>query len=255
MILVIDVGNTNIVFALMKGEKVVHSWRVKTSKAVSVNSFQQGFAEAKVEARQIAGGILASVVPDLVQGLRQHFNSLTWKDLLVIGDPGVDIGIEIQVDNPEEVGADRLVNAIAGAHYFGSPLIIIDFGTATTFDVLGPKGEYLGGAISTGIGLSLKCLHEATAKLPLIDIEAPADRRVTGKSTRAAMQSGLYYGYLSLVEGMIKRLKAEHGKAVKTVATGGFSTLLASKTKAIDHHMPDLTLQGLRLIYERTSND
>jgi len=250
MILVMDAGNTSISFAVMDGERILHTWAMNTNDYITIDMFQQGFAKAEVKPRDIEGGMLASVVPFENHVLREYFRALSWKNLLVMGDDNVKLNIEIHVDNPKEVGADRIANAVAGAHYFGGPLVVVDFGTATTFDVVGPKGDYLGGAITTGIGLSVKALHEYTAKLPLIEIEAPASGLVTGKNTREAMKSGLYFGSLSMVEGMIERFRKEYGADLTTVATGGFSNLLAGQTSSLQHHRPDLTLQGLRLIYE-----
>jgi len=254
MILVMDAGNTNISFAVMDGERIVHNWSMNTHDYITIDMFQKGFAAAGVKPRAIAGGMLASVVPFEDHVLREYFRALAWKNLLVMGDDNVKLNIAINVENPKEVGADRIANAVAGAHYYGGPVVIVDFGTATTFDVVGPKRDYLGGAITTGIGLSVRALHEHTAKLPLIDIEPPASGLVTGKNTREAMKSGLYFGYLSMVEGMIDRLRKEYGNNLKTISTGGFSHLLAGQTKALQHHRPDLTLQGLRLIYEHNAN-
>ena len=251
MILAIDAGNTNVVFACFEGETVVHTWRADTKTPVSAGSLHAGLEEAGVKAEAITGGILASVVPGLNAPLEQAFRGVTEKDLIMVGADGVDPGIEVRVAAPDKVGADRLMNAVAGKHYYGAPVIVVDFGTATTFDVVGADGAFEGGAICPGIRLSLKALHDETAKLPLITLEKP--EAVVGKDTEKAMKSGIFWGYVSLIEGMTARIRQELGGDAKTVATGGDAWLFAKHTDAIEDVRDDLTLQGLRLVYERNT--
>lgn len=254
MLFVIDAGNTNVVFAAMAGEAVKASWRIATDRHAREGALkaamEKGLQGAGLDAEALKGGILASVVPALDSPLKAAFRALSGKPLMAIGDPGVELGIAVRMDKPREAGADRLVNALAARELFGAPVIVVDFGTATTFDVVGADGAYLGGAISPGIRLSLKTLHEETAKLPLIELEQPRDG-VIGKSTAQAMQSGIFYGYLGLIEGVVSRLRAELGGRAATVATGGYAPLFTKNTGALDHARTDLTLQGLRLVYER----
>lgn len=249
MILVIDAGNTNITFALMKGEKVIHSWRHVTGETLDAKVISEGLKKSGENPEGLEGGILASVVPDVSEELQQIFAGVSGKPLMVAGTGNVSLGIDNKTDAPGQVGIDRLLNAIAGAHIFGPPLIIIDIGTATTFDVVGTDGAFRGGIICAGVNLGLRALHQQTAQLPDISVYEPD--WVTGRNTVDAMHSGAFFGTLSQIEGLVKRLRAELGGKVKTVATGGLATNFVGKTDAIDHHHPDLTLQGLRLVYER----
>lgn len=249
MILAIDAGNTNITFALMKGEEVIRSWRHDTAGPITETVIAKEVAAAGRSPSEIKGGILASVVPDVTMPLQEAFRAVTGKRLLTLGEGTVDPGIEIKTDKPEEVGADRLVNAAAAAHFYGPPLIVIDIGTATTFDVVGADGSFRGGVICAGVNLALKALHRETAKLPDITVYEPD--WVAGRNTVDAMQSGAFFGTISQIEGLVKRLRVELGGKVKTVATGGLAGMFVGRTGAIDHHIPDLTLQGLRIIYER----
>jgi type III pantothenate kinase len=251
MLLAIDLGNTNIVFAIFDGEKIVGQWRSSTATMRTSDEYAvwltKLMATENSKPGDIDAAIIASVVPEALFHLKSlcldYFNS----DPMVIGEEGIDPGLEIHVDRPEEVGADRLVNAVAAHRLFEGPLIIIDFGTATTFDLVDAKGAYCGGAIAPGINLSLEALHLGAAKLPRIAIRNPGS--VIGKTTVGAMQSGIYWGYVALIEGMIARMTEEFGKPTTVVATGGLAPLFNDATDRIAHLVPDLTLQGLVWIH------
>lgn len=249
MLLAIDAGNSNIVFALMEGEDIVHSWRAGTHGEINEVIFNKGLIAAGLKPSDLKGGILGSVVPDINEKLEAVFKTLTGKDLIVVKGDGTDTGLVLNLDTPGSIGADRVLNIIAGKHYYGAPLLIIDFGTATTYDVVSKEGAFIGGAIGAGIGISLKALHTETAQLPLIEFGEPPN--IIGKNARQAMQSAAFFGALSTIEGMISRFKGELGGKVTTLATGGFSSHFKGKTRAIDHFVPDLTLQGLRIVFER----
>ncbi len=251
MLLAIDSGNTNIVFAIFDGEKIAGQWRSSTATMRTSDEYAvwltQLMATEDRKPADIDAAIIASVVPEALFHLkslcRDYFNS----DPMVVGEEGVDPGLEVHVDRPEEVGADRLVNAVAAHRLFEGPLIVIDFGTATTFDLVDAEGAYCGGAIAPGINLSLEALHLAAAKLPRIAIRNPGS--VIGKTTVSAMQSGIYWGYVALIEGMIARMTEEFGQPTTVVATGGLAPLFNDATDRIKHLVPDLTLQGLVQIY------
>lgn len=253
MLLAIDAGNTNVVFAVFDGERKRGSWRISTDHDRTSDEYAVWLthlmALLKLRPLDITNAILASVVPaatfHLVRLVRDHFRC----EPLIVGEPGVDLGIEARIDHPEEVGADRLVNAIAARATYSVPLIVIDFGTATTFDVVDGDGNYCGGVIAPGINLSLEALFRAAAKLPKVDIARPD--RVIGKGTIGAMKSGIFYGYVGLLEGLLARIEAEYGRAMTVVATGGLAGLFGAATDMIDHTDGELTLRGLRLIHER----
>jgi len=244
MLLTVDVGNTNIVFGVFSGKKLVTSWRVETSSKILY--FQHVDNKAK---SQIRAAIVSSVVPAIDPHLTRQIGEAFGKKPIFVS--AGNIPLKIKTGHKAEIGADRLVNAYAVKKLYGGPAIIIDFGTATTFCAINKKGEYLGGAIAPGISLSKDALHYKTAKLPLIDF-GPA-RRVIGKTTKDAMLSGLFYGYISLVEGMVNRFKAVVGKNSKVIATGGYSVVIAKKTRVFDIIDKDLTLKGLRMIGEELS--
>ena len=207
---------------------------------------------AKIDCLKISGTIIASVVPALTGKILEAMKKFTNCQILVVGEADAKLNIDIQVKNKNEVGADRLINSIAGYKKFGGNLIIIDFGTATTFDVVGKNGEYLGGVISPGINLSLKALHDMTAKLPKITVKPQVN--VIGKNTIEAMNSGVYFGYISLIEGLVAKIEKEHGEKTTRIMTGGLSEIFKDAlANTINHHEPDLTLDGLRLVYEMNS--
>jgi type III pantothenate kinase len=253
MLLAIDSGNTNIVFALFDGDKIRGEWRSSTDTDRTADEFGmwlcQLMAMDDIGRSEVKACILASVVPAVVFALKQLCRRYFGCEALVVGDEGVNLGIDILLDRPEEVGADRLVNAVAAHKFFKAPLIIIDFGTATTFDVVDEKGNYVGGAIAPGVNLSLEALHAAAAKLPRVAIGRP--RSVIGKATVPAMRSGIYWGYVGLIEGLVDRIKKEFGAPMTVVATGGLAPLFAESTRVIEHLAPDLTLRGLQEIYRR----
>lgn len=252
MLLAINANNTNTVFALWDGATLKGSWRTATEAKRTADEYVVWFDHllelAKLSRADIDGAVIASVVPDvnfnLVTLCRKYCNTTP----LMVGDKGVKLGMRALVDRPEEVGADRFVNTVAAHDRYKGPLIVIDFGTATTFDVVDAKGNYCGGVIAPGINLSLAALHAAAAKLPSIRIRRTD--KVIGKDTEACMQSGIYWGYIGLVEGLVARIRSEFGSSMKTVATGGLAPLFEGSTPALEAVDPALNLWGLRLIYD-----
>ena len=241
MLLCINANNTNVKFAVYEGEKPVGDWRLKTEAARTADQYvvwlDQLMRMAGLELKQITDAIIASVVPASVFHLTMLCEQHLKTKPLVVGDPAVKLGIAVKMDIPTAtVGADRLANAVGGHITYRKPLIIVDFGTATTFDVADGEGNYLGGAISPGINLSVEILHSATAMLPRIAVERPA--RVIGKSTTEAMQSGIFWGYVGLVEGMVQRITKEFGAELEVVATGGLAPLFVGVTPLIHHLDP-----------------
>ncbi|TJY38602.1 type III pantothenate kinase [Cohnella pontilimi] len=252
MILVVDVGNTNIVLGLYEDRTLNHHWRLSTNRSTTVDEYgvmiMNLFQLAQVHANQIEGVILSSVVPPLMNILERLFVQYVGKEALVVG-PGIKTGLNIRYENPKEVGADRIVNAVAGIEKYGSPLIIVDFGTATTFDYIDENGAYLGGAIVPGIGISAEALYQRAAKLPRIELAKP--RTVIGRNTVAAMQAGIIYGYAGQVDGIVRRIREEFRVNPRVIATGGLAELIAGESEAIETVDPLLTLEGLRIVYER----
>ena len=257
MLLTIDAGNTNTVFALIDGETIVEQWRLSTDDQRTVEEYMVWISQLMAlhgrATGDVTGAIIASVVPPVVWPLSQLCEKYFNCQPLVVGASGVELGVDVRVTNPQEVGADRLVNAVAADKLYGGPLVVVDFGTATTFDVVGDDGAYLGGLICPGINLSLTALHQAAAKLPRIAVAAPETEAITGKTTQEAMQHGIFWGYVSMIEGLVARLKQEHSTDMKVLATGGLAPIFADHTDAIDDVSGELTLLGLRLIYERNS--
>lgn len=257
MLLVIDVGNTNVVFAVFDGDKIAGQWRISTDAKRTSDEYgvwlTQVLEHSKIVPESIKGAVVSSVVPQTLFDLRQLTKRYFNTELMVIGDPRLKLktGVGVKIDNPAEVGADRLVNAYAAWSRYKKPLIVVDFGTATTFDVVSKDGDYIGGVIAPGVNLSLDALQRAAAKLPNIGIAAPA--KVIGTNTVGAMQSGIYYGYVGLVEGITERIKAEYNAKMLVIATGGLASLYAKACPVIEHVEPDLTIYGLKQLYEMNS--
>lgn len=252
MLLVIDVGNTNIVVGVYKNNELLNHWRVSTVRNRTTDeygvTFMNLFLLNGVDPKKVNKVIISSVVPPLMPAMERVALNY-FKTTPVIVGPGTKTGMSIQVDNPREVGADRIVNAVAAYEKYGGPLIIIDFGTATTFCAVNEKGIYQGGAIAPGIGISAEALFERAAKLPRIEIKNPG--AVISKNTVASMQSGTLFGYVGLVEGIVVRMKKELSGKVRVIATGGLANLIAQETDCIDHIERFLTLEGLRIIYDK----
>jgi type III pantothenate kinase len=253
MLLAVDVGNTNITFAAFSGKSLVKEWRIATSTSRTAEEYgvwlSQAMALDNLNTNDIKAVIIGTVVPGALFNLRGLCKRYFKCNPMVIGEKNVHIGMEPQIDNPKEAGADRLVDAVAAHTKYGGPIIVIDFGTATTLDVVDENGNYAGGIIAPGVNLSLDALHSAAAKLPRIAVERP--NRVIGKNTLECMQSGIYWGYISMVEGLVKRMRDEFGMHMTTVATGGLAALFARGTDMIDHIDKDLTLTGLVEIYHK----
>ncbi len=256
MLLLIDVGNTNIVMGIYEGDEFKFSWRLGTKVArtsdeygLQVDSILRHYG---VDVEDITDVVLASVVPSIQHTLKTMCARYLGKEPMVIGE-GTKTGMKIKYDNPKEVGADRIVNAVAAYQRYGGPCIIIDIGTAISFDVINKDGEYLGGAISPGIGISSEALFSRTSKLPKVELEEP--KTVIGKNTVEAIQSGVVYGFIGLVDNVIENILAEmklDKSEVKIIATGGYAKLIASKSKYIEDYDYDITLQGMKMIYEKT---
>ncbi len=250
MLLVIDCGNTNISVGLYEGEALAHHFRVSTNRHATSDEYGTllvALLEHRgVAAREVTGGIVASVVPQLNRALTGACQGyFGWTPHLV--GPGMKTGMPILIDNPSEVGADRIVNAVAAWARYQTALIVVDFGTATNFDVVSPKGEYLGGAIAPGVEISIDALFARAAKLPRIEMKAPP--RVVGKNTVGALQSGLFYGYVGLVDELVTRMKHELGHEARVIATGGLATLFADVSRTINDVDEMLTLAGLRILH------
>lgn len=252
MLLAIDVGNTNLVFAIVDQQQIRHQWRISTNDRRTADEYRVWLNELlgleNVNPKDIDGVVISSVVPATNRALGDLCENYLNQKPVWVGDADTKLGIEVLINNPSEVGADRLVNVVAAYEKLKKAAIILDFGTATTLDVMSNEGAYLGGIICPGINLSLKALYDASAKLPMISIEEPKHKTIIGKSTTEAMSSGIYWGYIAMIEGLVARLKAEHGD-MPVVATGGLSTVIAKNATIIDHVEPELTVMGLKAIW------
>ncbi|HHT50523.1 MAG TPA: type III pantothenate kinase [Eubacteriaceae bacterium] len=253
MILVFDVGNTNMVLGVYEGKRLIESFRLSTESIRTADEYGMtvnGLFEYRgISLRDMEAVIISSVVPNLMYSLEHMARKYCGVRPLVVG-PGTKTGMNIKFDNPREVGADRIVNGVAAFELYGGPVIVVDFGTATTFCYISDKSEYMGGIIAPGIRLSADALFERAAKLPRIELVKPP--QVICKNTIASMQSGMVYGYAGLVDSLVGRMKEEIGnRDIKTVATGGMARMIASEAKSIDIVDSTLTLEGLRIIYER----
>jgi type III pantothenate kinase len=252
MLLVIDVGNTNTVVGLYEGQTLAHNWRITTDKARTGDEYAMLFHEllrlAGVTFDGIRDIIVSSVVPPTLHAIETLCLKYIGRAPYVVG-PGIKTGMPILYENPREVGADRIVNAVAAFARWQRSLIVVDFGTATTFDYVTPKGQYQGGAIAPGLKISADALFEKASKLPRVEVAKPP--AVVAKNTVNSIQSGLFYGYVGLVDGIVGRMKKETRDDPLVVATGGLATLIANETQTINEVDPDLTLEGLRILYLR----
>ncbi len=257
MLLAIDAGNTNVVFALVQGDAIVARWRIATDPRRTADEYavwlHQLLALGGHDAKAITAVAIATVVPRALHNLEVLAEKYFGQTPLIAGRPPMDWGIQLDVVEPATVGADRVVNAIAAHKLHDGDLIVIDFGTATTFDVIDYTGAYKGGIISPGINLSLDALVVAAAKLPRIAIEAPATKTVIGRTTEDQMVIGIYWGYVALLEGLVTRLKAQIGRPAKVIATGGLATLFERHSSVFDALEPDLTIRGLAIMWDRVT--
>lgn len=251
MLLAIDVGNTNTVVGVFDHEKLVADWRLETKKERTADEWgifiKELFKFSDMDIAKIDGVVISNVVPTMLFALTKMSERYIGREPFIVG-PEIKIDLDIHLDNPTEVGADRIVNAVAAHHKYPGDLIIVDFGTATTFDHVSATGAYCGGVICPGIGISAEALFQRTSKLPRVDIEKPA--RVIGRQTIECIQSGLYYGYVGMVDSLISRMEDEIGRSAVGIATGGLAALIAGGSQKIRHVDDGLTLEGLRIIYD-----
>ena len=252
MLLAIDIGNTNIVLGVFRGRKLIHHWKIQTESEKTSDEYGVTilnlFSLSGPEKTEIKAVIISSVVPPLTPIFEDLSKSLFKVKPVIVG-PGLKTGMAILYENPLEVGADRVVAAVGAYEKHGGPCIVVDFGTATTFDAVSSKGEYLGGAIAPGIQISAEALYLKTAKLPRIEIKKP--KEAIGRTTVTSMQSGLYFGYVGLVSKIIEEIKRELGEGTTVISTGGFGAQISHEISSIDIHEPDLILEGLQVLHQR----
>lgn len=250
MLLTIDIGNTNTVLGLFEGEEIIHSWRIRTDANSTADEVALTMRGLLTDAPRITGIALCSTVPRALREMRTMLTRYYADVPHVIVEPGVKTGVPVLTDNPKEVGTDRIVNTLAAFTRYGGPSVVVDFGTSTNLDVVSAKGEFLGGALAPGIEISIDALASRAAQLRKVEIVRP--RTVIGKNTVEALQSGAVYGFAGQVDGLVRRIAAELGEPLKAViATGGLSSIVVPESETITHHDPDLTLHGLRLVFER----
>ena len=248
MLLTIDVGNTNTVLGVFEGERIAHTWRVKTDARATADELMLTF-RGLLDGIPVTGISLCSTVPAVLREMRAMLARYYVGLPTVIVEPGVKTGVPLLFDNPREVGADRVVNTLAAHHLYGGPIVVVDFGTSTNLDVVSAKGEFLGGALAPGIEISVEALAARAAQLRKVELVEP--RSAIGKNTVEALQSGILYGFAGQVDGLVRRVVAELGGTATVVATGGLASLVIAHCETVSIHEPDLTLIGLRLIFEK----
>ncbi len=251
MLLVIDIGNSNVTVGMFRGQDLAASWRLRTEVHRTADEYavllKSLLAGDNLSTSDIRDAVVASVVPPLISTFQDAIGRHLGIQPLVV-EVGIKTGVRICTDNPREVGADRIVNTLAAYRLYGGPAIVIDFGTATTFDVVSEEGDYLGGAIAPGLELAVEALFQHAAKLPMVELTRP--KHAIGKNTVTSMQSGLIFGYVGLVEGILRRIKRELGGKARVIATGGLADIIVRETSLVEFTDPQLTLVGLRLIHE-----
>jgi type III pantothenate kinase len=251
VLLAIDVGNTNTVLGMFDGESLVASWRIKTDARTTADEMVLTYRGLLSDSAAVTGIALCSTVPAVLREMRVMLSRYFADVPTVIVEPGTKTGVPVLTDNPKEVGADRIVNTIAAHHLFGGPCIVVDFGTSTNLDVVSAKGEFLGGALAPGIEISLDALAARAAQLRKVELVRP--RSPIGKNTVEALQSGALYGFAGQVDGLVERISAELGEVTAVVATGGLAEIVVDESRTITHHEPDLTLVGLRLVFDKNA--
>ena len=251
-LLAIDVGNTNTVLGLFEGDQLARSWRIKTDARSTADEMALVFRGLLQDEPEVTGIALCSTVPAVLREMRQMLTEYHGDVPTVIVEPGTKTGVPVLTDNPKEVGTDRIVNTIAAYQLYGGPSIVVDFGTSTNLDVVSAKGEFLGGALAPGIEISIEALTQRAAQLRKVELVRP--RSVIGKNTVEALQSGTLYGFAGQVDGLVRRISDELGGVTAVIATGGLAPIVVPESETITHHDPDLTLVGLRLVFEKNTD-